>query len=165
MNVDVPALAPDALRRIRVRYDRFSPTALAATFFRHLFVAMPEMRGLLPEDLDRHGEYLEAAIAVVIRNLADLEVLARPLEELGMEHARRGIDAGQLIGAHPVLMATVRELSAERWTEDDERDWAIAFSALLAPMVRGAAEESSKVEGRRSKSSFTAAGFPERTGR
>jgi hemoglobin-like flavoprotein len=141
IGVDIPQLDPDALRRIRARYDQVRPAAFAAAFFDHLFAAMPEIRPLLPADLVTHGEYVEAAIAVVIRNLADLDVLIRPLEELGAEHARRGIHAGQLVNAHPVLMAAIRSLSAERWSGADERDWAIAFSAMLAPMVRGAATE------------------------
>lgn len=141
IDVGAPNLGPDALRRIRARYEQVRPTALADAFFRHLFAAMPGIRTLLPDDLVTHGEYVEAAISVVIRNLADLDVLAPALEALGAEHARRGIDAGQLVGAHPVLMATIREASAERWTVSDERDWSIAFSALLAPMVRGAAAE------------------------
>lgn len=115
------------------------PSAFAEAFLRHLVAAMPEVRRLLPEDLARHGEHVEAAVSVVIRNLADLNVLAPALEALGSEHARRGIHAGQLVAAHPVLMATLRELSAGRWSDADERDWSIAFSALLAPMIRGAA--------------------------
>jgi hemoglobin-like flavoprotein len=139
--VDIPQLDQDALRRIRARYDQVAPAAFAEAFFEHLFAALPEIRPLLPADLASHGEYVEAAIAVVIRNLADLAVLIRPLEELGAEHARRGIHAGQLVNAHPVLMAAMRSLAAGRWSATDERDWAIAFSAMLAPMVRGAAAE------------------------
>jgi hemoglobin-like flavoprotein len=140
--VEIPALGPDALRRIRVRYDKVAPGTFAEVFFTHLFAAMPDVRPLLPADLVTHGEYVEAAVAVVIRNLADLHVLTRPLEELGAEHVQRGIHAGHLLGAHPVLMATIRSLGGERWSADDERDWARAFSMLLAPMVRGAAAAS-----------------------
>lgn len=133
-----PTLDPDALRRIRAGYDRIAPTAFCEVFFTQLLTAMPEVRPLLPPDLTAHGEYVEAAVAVVIRNLGDLFALERPLEELGAEHVRRGITPRQLAAAHPVLVATMRALAGPRWTVQDERDWAAAFTALLAPMVRGA---------------------------
>ena len=137
--VEISELGPDALRRIRARYDQVRPSAFAAAFFTHLFAAMPEVRDRLPENLAGHGEYVEAAIAVVIRNLADLHVLTPALEALGAEHASRGIHAGQLVNAHAVLLAAIRDVSGERWSGEDERDWSVAFAALLAPMVRGAA--------------------------
>jgi hemoglobin-like flavoprotein len=136
--VTAPALDPDALRRIRAGYDRIAPAAFCEAFFAHLFDAMPEVRPLLPPELAAHGEYVEAAIAVVLRNLGDLFALERPLEELGAEHVRRGITPEQLAAAHPVLVATMRTLAGERWTAHDERDWSAAFSALLTLMVRGA---------------------------
>ena len=139
IHVDTPALEPDAVRRIRARYDRVRPGAFAQAFFERLFAAMPDVRPLFPADLVTHGEYVEAAVAVVIRNLADLHVLIRPLEELGAEHVGRGIHAGHLVGAQPVLLATVRDLAGDGWSAEDERDWGRAFSAMLAPMVRGAA--------------------------
>lgn len=149
--VDIPALDPEALRRIRARYDRIPQGAFAEAFFDHLFAAMPDVRVLFPEDLLTHGEHVEAAVAVVIRNLADLHVLIRPLEELGGAHVPHGIHAGHLVSAHPVLMATIRSLGGERWTKEDERDWSKAFSAMLAPMVRGAAAASAAVSPARAR--------------
>lgn len=131
-------LEPDTLRRIRSRYDQIPPAAFCKEFFTRLFEAMPEVRPLLPRDLDAHGEYVEAAVAVVLRNLADLHVLERPLAELGALHLERGIGADQLQQAHGVLVATVRALSADRWTAQDDRDWSAAFDAVLIPMVEGA---------------------------
>lgn len=131
-------LEPDSVRRIRARYDQIKPAEFCPVFFARLFEAMPDVRALMPENLAAHGEYVEAAIAVVIRNLADLEVLERPLEELGAAHARRGIPPERLAAAHPLLVETVRTLSGDRWTSIDEREWAAAFGALLASMVRGA---------------------------
>jgi hemoglobin-like flavoprotein len=132
-------LSPDALRRIRARYDRLDPAAFSRTFFAALFEAMPEVEPLMPPDLAAHGEYVEAAVAVVIRNLGDLHALERPLEELGAEHARRGIGPDHLTAAHGILVTTMRRLSAGRWSAGEEDDWSAAFTALLAPMIRGAA--------------------------
>jgi hemoglobin-like flavoprotein len=132
-------LEPDALRRIRARYDSLDPAAFSGAFFLTLFEEMPEVEGLMPADLAAHGEYVEAAIAVVIRNLGDLYALERPLEELGAEHARRGIGPDRLAAAHGILMKTMRRLSATRLSAEEEGDWSAAFAALLAPMIRGAA--------------------------
>lgn len=151
IHVNVPALEPDAVRRIRRRYDRIPPGAFAEVFFAHLFAAMPDVRPMLPADLVMHGEHVEAAVAVVLRNLADLHVLIRPLEALGAEHLQRGIHAGHLVGAHPVLMATIRSLAGGQWSPDDERDWSRAFSAMLAPMVRGAAAATAVVSPARAR--------------
>lgn len=84
-----PALDPDALRRTRAGYDRIAPAAFCEAFFAHLLEAMPEVPAAAGPEA--HGEYVEAAVAVVIRNLGDLFALERPLEELGAEHIRRGI--------------------------------------------------------------------------
>ena len=136
------SLSPDALRRIRARYDRLDARAFSKTFFATLFEELPEVEPLMPPDLAAHGEYVEAAVAVVIRNLGDLHALERPLEELGAEHARRGIGPDRLVAAHAVLMKTMMRLSATRWSAEEEEDWSAAFTALLAPMVRGAARHS-----------------------
>jgi hemoglobin-like flavoprotein len=133
-------LEPDALRRIRARYDSLDPAAFSRAFFATLFEEMPEVEPLMPLDLAAHGEYVEAAIAVVIRNLGDLHALECPLEELGAEHARRGIGPDRLAAAHGILMKTMRRLSATRWSAEEEDDWSAAFTALLAPMIRGAGE-------------------------
>jgi hemoglobin-like flavoprotein len=134
-------LGPDALRRIRARYDSLDPAAFSRAFFATLFEEMPDVEALMPPDLAAHGEYVEAAVAVVIRNLADLHALERPLEELGAEHARRGIGPDRLAAAHLILLKTMRRLTGERWSAHDEADWSAAFSALLAPIIRGAAAD------------------------
>jgi hemoglobin-like flavoprotein len=114
------------------------PAALTTAFFERLFATAPEVRELLPADLTEHVDHVDAAIAIVIRNLGDLQVLARPLEELGAEHVRWGVGPDRLAAAHAVLLDAVRTLAGERWSRLDERDWSAAFAALLAPMIRGA---------------------------
>lgn len=132
-------LEHDCVRRIRARYDRIQPTAFSRTFFECLFEAIPEVRDMMPADLEAHGEFVEAAVAVVIRNLGDLQALEKPLEDLGSEHANRRIGPDQLALAGPVLVETMRRLSGDAWSLRDEQDWTTAFRALLAPMIRGAA--------------------------
>jgi hemoglobin-like flavoprotein len=131
-------LEPEAARRIRLRYDRWPPAALSTAFFEQLAAAMPEARQLLPEDLTPHIEKVEAALALVIRNLGDLRALERPLEELGAHHASFGVSAERLAAAHRLLLDAVRTLAGRRWSRLDEQDWSAAFAALLAPMIRGA---------------------------
>jgi hemoglobin-like flavoprotein len=135
LHVSAPDLGPDALRRIRARYDQIRPADFCRVFFDRLFARMPDVRPLMPSDLASHGEFVEAAIAIVVRNLADLEALERPLEELGAEHARHGIGPDWLRTGHAVLMETLRELTGNRWSPSEERDWSVAFAALLAPMI------------------------------
>lgn len=100
---------------------------------------MPEARPLLSRDVARHIEYVEAALAIVIRNLGDLWALERPLEQLGAHHASIGVGADRLAASHRLLLDAVRSLAGDRWSPLDEQDWSTAISALLAPMIRGAA--------------------------
>jgi hemoglobin-like flavoprotein len=93
---------------------------------------------LFPEDLSSLQRHFEAALALVIRNLDEMDVLRGPLRDLGGQHVHWGARPEDYVTAREALIAAIRALSTD-WQPGLEDSWRIAITSIIVPMIEGAA--------------------------
>lgn len=118
---------------------------LPSRFYERLFAADPGVRGLFPEDLTRLRAHFHAALALVVRNLDDMEVLAQSLRDLGVQHVHWGAQPRHYFTVREALVTALKELSGDDWSTELEQDWRDAISTIAAHMLQGAAIETATV--------------------
>jgi hemoglobin-like flavoprotein len=82
--------------------------------------------------------HFEAALALVIRNLEDIAVLEDSLRNLGAQHVQWGAKPEDYFIMRDALVRAIREASRS-WTDELEADWRSAITAIVVPMLQGAA--------------------------
>jgi hemoglobin-like flavoprotein len=75
-----------------------------------------------------------------VRNLREMDALAQPLRDLGAQHVGWGARPDDYIVAREALVTAIRSGSAS-WDQTIEADWRSAITAILVPMLQGAAVE------------------------
>lgn len=118
---------------------------LPSRFYEHLFAANPGVRGLFPDDMTRLRAHFEAALALVVRNLDDVEVLAQSLRDLGVQHVHWGVQPKQYFIVQEALVGALKDLSADDWFAELEQDWRDAIGTIASFMLEGAAVEAAMV--------------------
>lgn len=133
-------MTPDAIDQLKASYAGVAgtPRQLASRFYEELFAVAPNLRRLFPDDLFSLQGHFEAALALVIRNLDEMSALAESLRDLGAQHVHWGARPEDYITARESLIAAIRSLSPA-WTNSLERDWRAAITAIVVPMLEGAA--------------------------
>jgi hemoglobin-like flavoprotein len=145
-------MTPDAIARIRTSFAGISaePRALAGRFYTELFAVAPQLRGLFPVDLTSLQGHFEAALALVIRNLEEMQTLEQPLRELGAQHVGWGAKPEDYMIVREALIRAIRGSSAD-WSGTVEADWRRAITAIAVPMLEGAAVHTAMVAERLSE--------------
>jgi hemoglobin-like flavoprotein len=139
-------MTPESIARLQSSFSEVAaqPGALAARFYQELFTTAPALRPLFPVDLTALQGHVEAALALVIRNLKDLAVLQNSLRHLGARHVGWGAKPEDYFVVRDVLVRAIRDASAS-WTEELEADWRGAITAVAVPMLHGAAAHTAAV--------------------
>ena len=134
-------MTPDAIDRIRASFTALTPQlgAVSATFYDRLFEVAPDVRRLFAPDMTRQRGHFEAALALLLRNVSMLEVLGPSLMALGAEHVSYGTRAEHYDVARECLIYAFRQHAGDAWSDELERDWHDAVTAVMQPMLRGAA--------------------------
>ena len=96
------------------------------------------LRPLFPGDLTLLQGHFEAALALVVRNLDEMEALRPALRDLGAQHVHWGARPEDYETARDALVAAVGALSAN-WDAALEGHWRRAVTAIIVPMLEGAA--------------------------
>jgi nitric oxide dioxygenase len=133
-------MTPDTIAQIKRSHAAIAatPRQLSARFYEELFTRAPELRRLFPEDLTVLQGHFEAALALIIRNLDEVDALAESLRDLGAQHVHWGARPGDYAIARDALVAAIRALSAG-WSPSLEGDWRAAIAAIVVLMLQGAA--------------------------
>jgi hemoglobin-like flavoprotein len=133
-------MTPEAIDQVRTTYNEVAarPRQLASRFYQELFTAAPHLRPLFPGDLTSLQGHFEAALALVIRNLDEVRALRESLRELGAQHVHWGTRPEDYAAAREALIAAVRSL-APAWNDTLEQHWRTAVTAIIVPMLEGAA--------------------------
>ena len=133
-------MTPDAIQQIRASHAEVAarPRQLASRFYEELFTAAPHLRRLFPGDLTSLQGHFEAALALVIRNLDEVRALRESLRDLGAQHVHWGTRPEDYVAARDALIAAIRAL-APVWNETLEQHWRTAITAIVVPMLEGAA--------------------------
>ncbi len=114
------------------------PQRLASHFYAALFAADPNLRFAFPSDLRMLHGHFEAALALVIRNLDEVSGLRESLRELGGQHVHWRARPEDYLTARSALTTAIRGLS-RTWDDTRERYWTEALTAIIVPMIEGAA--------------------------
>lgn len=85
-------------------------------------------------DLTSLQGHFEAALALVLRNFDDMAAL----RELGAQHVHWGARPEDYVAAREALIAAIRAL-APSWDAALEGHWRSAITAIVEPMLEGAA--------------------------
>jgi hemoglobin-like flavoprotein len=133
-------MTSESIARVKASYDQVSQDAraLSSRFYEEMFAAAPALRPLFPADLTSLQGHFEAALALVIRNLHDMDALQQPLRDLGAQHVGWGARPGDYVVARDALVAAIRSRAAT-WSGTLEADWRYAITAIVVPMLQGAA--------------------------
>jgi hemoglobin-like flavoprotein len=133
-------MTSEAIGQIKSSYAAVTakPRQLAARFYDELFAVAPNLRPLFPSDLTLLQGHFEAAIALVVRNLDDMSALRDSLRDLGAQHVHWGARPEDYVIAREALVAAIGALSAS-WDRTLERHWRSAVTAIIVPMLEGAA--------------------------
>jgi hemoglobin-like flavoprotein len=133
-------MTPDAIDQVRRSYAAVAakPRQFAARFYDELFTAAPNLRPLFPTDLTNLQGHFEAAIALVIHNFDEVGALRESLRDLGAQHVHWGARPEDYVTAREALLAALRALAPE-WNAPLEGYWRTAITAIVVPMLEGAA--------------------------
>ena len=133
-------MTPDAVEAVTRSYARLSAAErqLSARFYERMFAVAPNLRRLFPENLTVLQGHFESALALVIRNLSDMETLKEPLRDLGAQHVHWGARPEDYLTARDALVGAIGSLSPE-WNATLEQHWRDAVTAIIVPMIEGAA--------------------------
>jgi len=133
-------MTPEAIALIKTSYTGVTatPRQLAAGFYERLFAAAPGLRRLFPGDLTLLEGHFESALALVVRNLDEVVALREPLRDLGAQHVHWGARPEDYVTAREALVGAIGAL-APLWDDTLERHWRSAITAIIVPMLEGAA--------------------------
>lgn len=133
-------MTPEAIERVKQSYAGL-PTEgrlLSARFYQELFAAAPRLRALFPTDLTSLQGHFEAALALVVRNLGEVGGLHEALRDLGAQHVTWGARPDDYALARDALVTAIGALSPG-WDAELQRHWRDAITAIVVPMLEGAA--------------------------
>jgi hemoglobin-like flavoprotein len=133
-------MTPDAVELVKASYAGLSvqPGQLAARFYEELFASAPNLRRLFPADLTALQGHFDAALALIVRNLDEMTVIREALRDLGAQHVHWGARPEDYITARDALVTAIGALSPA-WDPSLEQHWRTAVTAILVPMLEGAA--------------------------
>ena len=139
-------MTPDAIERVKRSYAALPAEGrlLSARFYEKLFAASPGLRVLFPPDLSSLQGHFEAALALVVRNLGEVGGLQDALRDLGAQHVTWGARPDDYVVARDALVGAIGSL-APGWDADLQRHWRDAITAIIVPMLEGAAVHTAMV--------------------
>lgn len=139
-------MTPEAIERVKQSYATLPAGGrlLSARFYEKLFAASPRLRALFPSDLTSLQGHFEAALALVVRNLGEVGGLQEALRDLGAQHVTWGARPDDYAIARDALVGAIGSL-APGWDADLQRHWHDAITAIVVPMLEGAAVHTAMV--------------------
>lgn len=133
----------ESIARVQRSHDALSARAvdLSSRFYDRLFASDPSLRRLFPDDLTRQRAHFDAALALVVRNLDDVDVISASLRDLGAQHVKWGAQPHHYFAVQDALVAALEELSGDDWSAALEQDWRDTIGTVASFMLQGAAIE------------------------
>ena len=106
------------------------------TFYNKLFKAKPQLESMFSSSKTRQQRKFLQSLKVLIMSLDEPERSIEMLEQLGLRHASYGVKEEHYELAGAVLMSTLAEFFAERFTQSVEEAWGCAFALIASVMVQ-----------------------------
>jgi hemoglobin-like flavoprotein len=134
MNADLK-LIRSTFRAISEDVDGFS-----IRFYRNLFTANPEVRGMFPEDMSAQRKKLTQTLAVAVGRLGEPELMIPMLRNLGARHVAYGVVAEQYPVVAEALISAMRDHLGGTFDEQAEAAWRVVLGWVAEHMMAGATE-------------------------
>jgi hemoglobin-like flavoprotein len=128
------ALVQATYRQLSSRLGEIGPA-----FYERLFAEHPPLRALFPVDLSIQESHFEAALALIFRNLHEMEAIEAPLMKLGGDHVVYGARPADYLLVRRVLLEVLAAHADPAWTPEVARAWWNSVTTVLHWMLRGAA--------------------------
>jgi hemoglobin-like flavoprotein len=111
---------------------------LAPIFYARLFVRSPATRALFPANMTAQHAHFNVALAMIVRNLEDLDALEEPLRDLGTRHVLYGVRGEDYVLFRSTLLEVLAECAGDSWSPGLREDWWEALTSVITLMLRGA---------------------------
>lgn len=135
----------DAVQRVQEHFDRLDRRGLGERFYRVLFATHPDLRSLFPADLTALYGHFAGTLTLVVEHLGRVTAVDTHLRDLGARHLRYGAQPHHYEAVRDVLVSVIAEHSGSDWSQELARDWRLAITMIIVPMLRGAAVETAAV--------------------
>ena len=115
---DAVIMTEESIARVQANFNEVAhqPRILSGRFYEEMFRTAPQLRPLFPRELTALQGHFDAALALVIRNLADMDALLPSLRDLGAQHIGWGAQPQYAVGW---ICAAAIVYSARWWRGDD----------------------------------------------
>lgn len=114
--------------------------ALVARVMLRLAAESPGVRAMFPDDdTGRFNTALFNSLKKIVKHLDSFSRIETPLMDLGARVAAQGASARHHGIVRRALISTMSELAAHDWSDEMEREWEFALTAVSGIMLRGAA--------------------------
>jgi len=107
-------------------------------FFSYLFLTHPEVRPMFPLSMTAQRDRLLGALIRIVTNVDRLVELEPFLADLGRDHRKFGALTDHYPAVGKALIATLAHFSGPAWSQQLEANWAAAYGAVSAAMIRAA---------------------------
>jgi hemoglobin-like flavoprotein len=133
----------EAVTRVQASFETLKNQGaqLAEGFYIRFFREEPKVRAFFPETLLLQQAHFDAALAMIVRNLGEMEVLAPSLRDLGAQHLKWGAQPHYYFAAREALVGAICEKAGAVSGGQLEKDWREAISVACSIMLQGAAVE------------------------
>jgi len=127
---------------IRSSFEALRPQApaLVDRFYAILFERYPQVRPMFAHtDFPKQKQMLVQALALLVANLEQGDVLKSYLGALGAKHAGYGAQEAHYAAVGECLLAAMAEIAGPLWTDELAAEWAETYGAVVFLMQQGAA--------------------------
>ena len=114
---------------------------LTKVFYDDLFTRVPAVRNLFSDDMASQRQKLLATLAWVVANLRKRDEMLAAVDALGKRHRGYGASAEHYPVVASCLMAAMRKVGGDAFTDDAAADWELAIRLLGERMIRAAESE------------------------
>lgn len=112
-------------------------TVLTTRFYDRLFTVAPAARAIFPPDRHRQHQHFASAIAILARNVMNIEALDEPLRELGRRHLAYRVEPAHYELARKIFVETMAESAKEWWTPEHTLAWESLIARAAQLMLNG----------------------------
>jgi NAD(P)H-flavin reductase/hemoglobin-like flavoprotein len=133
------AVSPDA-QLLKESFALVEPVAekVAGYFYGRLFTECPHLREIFPVTMDVQRARLLTALVRVIQGTDTPELLTPYLRQLGRDHRKFDVQSEHYEVVGRCLVAAIAKFAEDAWTEEMERAWTTAYTAMAAAMIDAA---------------------------
>jgi hemoglobin-like flavoprotein len=114
--------------------------ALARDFYREAFRRDPALTAMFTSDPDVQRARFAAELAEVVRSIRSLATFAASVRSLGARHRDYGVRAAHYRLMGEALLTALAATMGDRWTDEVEEAWMLAYNLTAETMMLGALE-------------------------